>query len=470
MSGIGGVKNDSSDLEDDMDWIDVDDESTVDADEIHVEAQSDDGDPDNETSSNSKPAKKKKSSLLPFLLLLAAGGGGWYYLYSSGVLQTADSAKTTDTPVVAIEPEVVPPAEQTLAASSPDASATITQDPIVIPPDAQTSQLLPVDQLAPAPEQNADAGVLTPLPDTAVLSQTVLPPLEDTSVTAAQNAVTELAQLQQPVIEAAPSDETTGLLPTTALDQIPPAQIAESSEAKLLEETEKKPNDLMALKAEAPVEAEIPVPLPLELMPDSATAVVSGIVDVPKTDSAEIASPSTVSPDKIAELTPEQPKPVEPTIAVIPELTPPAATDVNTKPVEEIKTPDAPLTVEVKKEEKPAVSEVKAPKSAPSVVAEAKKPETKPVSTKTDTTKIDTSRTVAKEEPPKQEVLPKKTVIVNWTLRSAQPGAAVLYDPSTGNMKSVEIGDRIEGIGKIKSIATENGKWVVRGSSGKVSQ
>ncbi len=482
MSGVGGFKNDSSnseDLEDDMDWIDVDDESVIDAEEIHAEAQSGDGDPDNELRSSIKPPKKKKSSLLPFLLLLAAGGSGWYYLYSSGVLQPAASGTTaTDTPVVAIEPEVVPPTtptEQSLAAPETPDAGVITQDPIVIPPDSQTSQLLPIDQTTPVQEQNTDTGVLTPLPDTAILSQTELPPLEDIPVPGSTEVATELAQLtEQPEVDVTPSDAAS-LLPTSQLDQSPALQTAESSEAKLLEETEKKPNDLMALKAEAPLEDSVPLPLP-ELTPDSAIANISGATDALKADSA-IASPSALSPDKIAELTQDQPKPVEPTVAVIPELTPPVA-DSQAATVDTSSASGSPPVViaaqtpikEVQKAAEPNITYTKANEPPPAVIEELKKPETKPELAEFEGEKNDTARTVAKKEAPKQETLPKKTVSVNWTLRSAQPGAAVLYDPSTGNMKSVEIGDRIEGIGKIQSIATENGKWVVRGSSGKVSQ
>ena len=57
-----------------------------------------------------------------------------------------------------------------------------------------------------------------------------------------------------------------------------------------------------------------------------------------------------------------------------------------------------------------------------------------------------------------------------WVLRSAQPGRAVLAQKETGDFKTVEVGDHVAGLGRIRSIQVENGRWVVRGSSGSVSQ
>lgn len=57
-----------------------------------------------------------------------------------------------------------------------------------------------------------------------------------------------------------------------------------------------------------------------------------------------------------------------------------------------------------------------------------------------------------------------------WTLRSAQNGRAVVSDRSTGDLRSVEVGDTLRGIGKITSISTVNGRWVVKGSQGQINQ
>lgn len=59
---------------------------------------------------------------------------------------------------------------------------------------------------------------------------------------------------------------------------------------------------------------------------------------------------------------------------------------------------------------------------------------------------------------------------VEWVLRAAQPGMATLSQKGSGDMRQVEVGDTIPGLGKIESIAVESGKWVVQGSKGRVTQ
>lgn len=59
---------------------------------------------------------------------------------------------------------------------------------------------------------------------------------------------------------------------------------------------------------------------------------------------------------------------------------------------------------------------------------------------------------------------------VEWELRSAQPGRAVIYGSKTGDTRTVEVGDSLSGIGKILSISVQNGRWVVQGTQGQISR
>lgn len=60
---------------------------------------------------------------------------------------------------------------------------------------------------------------------------------------------------------------------------------------------------------------------------------------------------------------------------------------------------------------------------------------------------------------------------VNWQLRSAQPGRAWIAQPGTQEMRNVAVGDEVQGLGRILSIAQgADGRWTVRGSMGSVSQ
>lgn len=92
---------------------------------------------------------------------------------------------------------------------------------------------------------------------------------------------------------------------------------------------------------------------------------------------------------------------------------------------------------------KPASAPMPAPQPAPQKVS---KPEPKPTPTTRPATKQD------------------------WVLRSAQPGSATLSPPGSNDMKTVETGSQVSGLGKITFIGLENGKWIVRGTQGSVSR
>ena len=67
---------------------------------------------------------------------------------------------------------------------------------------------------------------------------------------------------------------------------------------------------------------------------------------------------------------------------------------------------------------------------------------------------------------------PRKVVRrpATWVLKSAQPGKATIADTGSGDLKTIEIGQKVSGLGQILSIQIENGLWVVRGSKKTVSQ
>jgi hypothetical protein len=57
-----------------------------------------------------------------------------------------------------------------------------------------------------------------------------------------------------------------------------------------------------------------------------------------------------------------------------------------------------------------------------------------------------------------------------WDLRGASTGEAFVAERGTQNLRTVTVGDTLSGIGRITSIAVENGRWVVRGTSGRITQ
>jgi intracellular multiplication protein IcmG len=57
-----------------------------------------------------------------------------------------------------------------------------------------------------------------------------------------------------------------------------------------------------------------------------------------------------------------------------------------------------------------------------------------------------------------------------WVLRSAQRGKAVLSPRGSSDLRTVEVGDTLSGLGRITAIDLENGRWVVRGTQGTVAR
>ncbi|MCB9988518.1 MAG: hypothetical protein H6868_04180 [Rhodospirillales bacterium] len=57
-----------------------------------------------------------------------------------------------------------------------------------------------------------------------------------------------------------------------------------------------------------------------------------------------------------------------------------------------------------------------------------------------------------------------------WTLKSALPGEAYVAADGASDMVHVRVGDTLPGIGTVKGIYISEGKWIIEGTSGKVTQ
>lgn len=72
--------------------------------------------------------------------------------------------------------------------------------------------------------------------------------------------------------------------------------------------------------------------------------------------------------------------------------------------------------------------------------------------------------------PAPKTVAPQPHVPKNWVLRSAQPGKAIVSLENSSDTRTVQVGDKLDGIGQINAIGIKDGKWVISGSSGKITQ
>jgi hypothetical protein len=82
-------------------------------------------------------------------------------------------------------------------------------------------------------------------------------------------------------------------------------------------------------------------------------------------------------------------------------------------------------------------------------------------------------KTAHRQHAVRAAALPKRghkvPVVSSWTLKSAQPGMAIVAQ-ANGQMITVRTGDKLQGLGRIRSIDEEKGRWVVKGAAGILTQ
>jgi len=59
---------------------------------------------------------------------------------------------------------------------------------------------------------------------------------------------------------------------------------------------------------------------------------------------------------------------------------------------------------------------------------------------------------------------------IQWELRAAQPGKAWVSQPGRQDIRSVEIGDTLPGLGRITAVNYSAGRWIVQGTRGRLVQ
>lgn len=81
------------------------------------------------------------------------------------------------------------------------------------------------------------------------------------------------------------------------------------------------------------------------------------------------------------------------------------------------------------------------------------------------------AQTTQRSEPAPQRARPAPVQKAReWSLRSAQPGSAMIAEKGSNDLRSVSVGETIPGLGQIQSISVQNGRWVVQGTQNSVFQ
>lgn len=160
----------------------------------------------------------------------------------------------------------------------------------------------------------------------------------------------------------------------------------------------------------------------------------------------EPPSPHNDLATELLQLREEEVKPaVEPAQESIPDSVIEDIKDIEESAVIEIE--NSPVSIVVEEDSKPEVVDPIVEEITP----------VEPVIEKTDE---------AVKPPSKEEVKPDVKPVIKrvWIIRAAQPGRAVIYDKKSGEMKSVEVGNVVDQVGRITDISKSSGKWVITGT------
>lgn len=423
-----GSLGDSSEdaLEDDVSWSDIEDDfdSEVFEDDFSEAVPDDSLSLDEPVIAPVKSKRKKGGSLgMVFTIAILAGlGGGGYYLYNTSSLSGLK--------------QVVIPTIQTTGGNSPsiqnDETASLSESGIGSPGvesvnDSLQTPALEQEVSIPEPALVESNEVLTPMPDSV-----------DTSSI-------ELSSLDEPILRDTDED----------------AQILDEPQVALNSFSESAPDDQIDLEeGRLPLEED---KLLLETNKPSSQTIENEIVrpeanselGVLETTEEEIAI--TQESEIVTEVAPSLDDLLEPEGALVDS---------------EVTVPSSKISSVAQGEEMIESIEGTGDTSAP------------PISEETITEVLATESPVEMEnvqeveadqiiEQPKEIAQPPAKVEKParvWKLRSAKPGSAVLYDQRYDEMKTVEIGDTVSGLGKITSISNSTGKWVVEGTKGRVQQ
>lgn len=439
---------DDLDFDDELDegsWDDFDDEETSE----EPEASNDDNIAEPQT--QKKKGFVSKNFNLIVIGVAVLGAGGWFLTQMSSP-QTADNSAANS-----VQNETANIADNTII-EEPSQPTGVLSDNSALPPMPAPINAVEAEIKS---ESDADdlANILTPMP---VASE------QGTSENSDDNPVNDLGDVldipadnvvnPEPVIpetsmeitEAAPESNGIDALINDPVDA-DSTDIEPDFDAAMLEPIEDISDDADAL----PVKSELPVEINPEPVEDPIVIAESikdelAINEAPvETTSIEIEN-FEERINSIEESNSALKSQLSQTNQSIHALS--GSIDAIQKTLEDISKKQATLASRTETVEKPAV------KAAPKA---------EPVKTVEPTPAV----------PPKQITKPsapiakQKTIVaVNWGLRSAQPGKALLFDKKTGQVRDVKVGDSVNSLGRITSVKVENGLWVVRGTKGRVSQ
>lgn len=409
---------------------------------------------------------KKKSSLLPLILLTGVSAvvlGGGYFAYKNNLLPISNtSPENVASEVVAEDTQT----DQSSASDAQSADETLVGSQSPVTEDATGESVSSVNTIENVTTQETnslnDSGALTPLPTATDLANVDLETLDQPEVDINSELSQEMPVLSEGV-ENAPEDvenvpEVVANVPegvenvSEGVENAPEA-MPNLDESVLSDKLQAVPDD-----SNEPVDAEVS-----HVEENSADTQILNIGQDPTVDSEAAVKNDALPQIPAIEDTNDVNKSADNNLPVTENVVP-EKPSVNSVPDGELNiSSEAEMAgEEVKGDVTPTTDKILDKVSKQDNEQEVKAT-VEPVKPQAAVVKKDSASTEAK-------AISKPVIPVKWTLKSAQTGKAVLYNSATDQTVLVEVGNNVQGLGRVKSIEKINGRWLVSGTSGSVSQ
>ncbi len=397
-------------------------------------------DGDDDQSDRPQKAAKKKSGLIFYVIIgvVVLAGLGFVVMQLGGGSAAPEQAQAPADP----------------SATTADGTTPAPVDPAVdtaaVPVDPAATAPVP-DAAAPAPAEPAPKGFMNgdPVPATEPVPSLPAAP----ALTAVESTTTPPAEdlpAPAPVAAQTPEDPAVigGLKPVSDFPSV--------------DQIKKAPSET----APAPIAATEPAPEPAAALPVPSTPEAAPVETVAPVPAPVAATPETPAVNA-AELTVLQGK-LDAALAKI---------DGLEKDVAAAKAAPAPAADTSKVEAlEEKISRLEQQLEDKTVALTKAQDQAKQTNDRVAAPSVSSAPPVEVERPAPARVSKPAPVTpsvarVSWELRGAQPGKAMISRKgSSGDVRSVAVGDTVPGLGTIRSIEQTSAGWTVRGTLGQVTQ
>lgn len=381
------------------------------------------------------------SKVLPFAALgvIAAGGAGYYYL---NFMQAPAGEASPVIAAAPAEPEVT--ATAPLGEAQPADETVVAATPLDTPTEATTETAVPL--VAGAPEiVPSDTAMLEPAEPVAAAPEAVAPAPTDI-----QPELTAETAIEAAPVEAVP--ETVAAIETPVPAETAPVEAAPAEVAAAEPVLETAPVVTPEPAITAPVAAAPAVVAPVET-PVAATST-SPAVTAAAENLADISGRMDVLERQIEDLT-----------KAVDNLATQGAGTTSTAVDAELKSTVTALQDQVRKLQS-ELSSVRTASPTPAATASSDPAPARPVATRSTPAPRSTATETPRSRPAAAAPAP-----VRWVLRAAQSNEAWVSRSAEGQLRSVSVGESLEGIGRITAIRQNgNGGWEVIGTQGSLRQ